>query len=144
MFKIIKKENKIDKYELTKSVNIPDIKDYLLKEYERAEQRENTISLLEAKIEELTKISIKYDALLVVQQETQKRIEKQNSKIIELKEQKQSNDNEIKLLHSKITDIKINAENKLKEKDKEIKDLKKQLQEAIKPKKEDKKCTKKK
>lgn len=116
-----------DKYELTKAVKLCDIKGYLQNEYDRAEIRENTIKTLEKEIEELTKISIKYDALLVVQERTTERTKKQDKDIVELKNQKKSLKEEIKLLNSQKIDIKTNAERKLKEKDKEIKELKQQI-----------------
>lgn len=135
MFGLVKKEMKKqmeDKYELTKSVKLVDVKGYLQQEYERANVRENIIADLENEIEELTNISIKYDAMLVVQQETQKRIEKQDNLIKELREKIKNKDEELKLANSKQIDIKVNAENKLKEKDNEIKELKKQLKDLTK------------
>lgn len=135
MFGLVKKETKQqieDRYELTKSVKMVDIKGYLQKEYDRANQRENMIKGLEEEIEELTEISLKYDAMLVVQQETQKRIENQDELIKELREKIKTRDEEIKLYKSKQIDIKVNAENKLKEKDNEIKELKKQIKELSK------------
>lgn len=137
MFGLIKKETKKieDRYELTKSVKLVDVKGYLQKEYDRANERESMIKDLENQIQELTETSFKYDAMLVIQQETQKRIEKQDILIKELREKIKEKDDEIKLVKSKQTDIKINAENKLKEKDKVIKELKAQLKEFITPKK---------
>lgn len=127
MFSLIKREKIEDEYELTKSVKLVDVKGYLQKEYERANQREELIQILENKIEELKKIEIKYDAMLVVQEETQKRIERQDGVIKELREKLNTKNEEIKLSKSKQIDIKVNAENKLKEKDKEIKELKNEI-----------------
>lgn len=127
MFSLIKKEKIEDKYELTKSVQLVDVKGYLQKEYERATERENLIKELEDKIAEYKKIAIKYDAMLVVQEQTQKRIERQDILIKELREKCNSKDEEIKLSKSKQIDIKLNAEAKLKEKDKQIKELKQQI-----------------
>lgn len=138
MFGLVRKETKQqieDKYELTKSVKMVDIKGYLQKEYDRANEREAMISELEERIQKLNETSLKYDAMLVVQQETQKRIEKQDNIIKELREIIKLKDEEYKLSKSKQIDIKINAENKLKEKDNEIKELKKQIKELSKPKK---------
>ena len=70
---------------------------------------------------------MKYDALLVVQERTQQRIEKQDSEIKKYRSQIEELTNNEKLLNAKIIDIKINAENKLKEKDNEIKALKKEI-----------------
>lgn len=142
MFGLVKKETKKqleDKYELTKSVKLVDVKGYLQKEYDRANEREDMIKDLENKIQELTETSFKYAAMLVIQQETQKRIEKQDILIKELREKIKEKDDEIKLVKSKQTDIKINAENKLKEKDNEIKELKKRLRNYEPPKKKLKK-----
>ena len=133
MFNLVPKNKKLeDKYELTKSVQLTDIKGFLQKEFDRANEREDFIKTLENKIEELTKTALKYDAMLVVQEETQKRIEKQNALIKELREKIKSKDDEIKLCKSKQIDLKVNAENKLKEKDVEIKELKEEIKELVK------------
>ena len=57
---------------------------YLQKEYDRAEEREETIKKYENQIMELKQTEIKYDALLVVQERTQQRIEKQDSEISDI------------------------------------------------------------
>ena len=116
-----------DKYELTKSVKLVDVKGYLQKEYDRANERENKIFELENQIEKLTEIQIKYDAMLVVQQETQKRIDKQDTTISNLREKLKIKTDELKICNSKRIDIKVNFENQLKKKDDEIKELKKEL-----------------
>ena len=116
-----------DKYELTRSVKVTDVKGYLQEEYKRANKREELIRQQEKEIKELKKTELKYDALLVIQENTQHRIEKQDERIKELKEEIVENEKQIKLLQSKQFDIKANAEQKLKEKDKEIKELKKQI-----------------
>ena len=129
MFSILKKNTSQnnDKYELTKSVKLVDIKGYLQKEYDRANERENKIFELEKQIEKLIEIQIKYDAMLVVQQETQKRIDKQDITISNLREKLKEKTDELKLCNSKKIDIKVNFENQLKKKDDEIKELKKEL-----------------
>ena len=129
MFSILKKNKSQnnDKYELTKSVKLVDVKGYLQKEYDRANERENKIFELEKQVEELTEIQIKYDAMLVVQQETQKRIDKQDITISNLREKLKEKTDELKLCNSKKIDIKVNFENQLKKKDDEIKELKKEL-----------------
>ena len=129
MFSILKKNTcqNNDKYELTKSVKLVDVKGYLQKEYDRANERENKIFELENQIEKLTEIQIKYDAMLVVQQETQKRIDKQDTIISNLREKLKAKTDELKLCNSKKIDIKVNFENQLKKKDDEIKELKKEL-----------------
>ena len=145
MFGLVKrKENLNDKYELTKSVKLVDVKGYLQKEYDRASEREEMIKELEKKIEEQNETELKYNAMLVIQEETQKRIERQDTLIKDLRETIKRKDDEIKLLQSKQIDIKTNAEKKLKDKDDVIKELKKQIKELEKQNKETKTTRKKK
>lgn len=130
MFGLVKrKENLDDKYELTKSVKLVDVKGYLQEEYNRASEREEMIRELEKKIEEQNETELKYNAMLVIQEETQKRIEKQDKLIKDLREEIKQKDNKIKLAQSTQIDIKTNAEKKLKDKDDVIKELKKQIKE---------------
>lgn len=131
---IEKIKSKKDRYELTKSVKIADIKEYLQNEYDRASVREDTITQLEHKIEQYKILEQKYNAMLVVQEKTTERTKKLDSTIKELRDKVSAKNDEITLLKSKQSDIKINAENKLKEKDKEIKELKKQIRELKKKK----------
>ena len=126
------KQNVKDKYELTKSVKLVDVKGYLQKEYDRASIREKEIRKLEKQVEDMQELQLKYDAMLVVQEKTQKRIEELDDRILEYRATLKEKNEEIKLLKSKSIDLKINAENKLKEKDNEIKELKKQIKKASK------------
>lgn len=128
------KQNVKDKYELTKSVKLVDVKGYLQKEYDRASIREKEIRKLEKQVEDMQELQLKYDAMLVVQEKTQKRIEDLDDRILEYRATLKEKNEEIKLLKSKSIDLKINAENKLKEKDNEIKELKKQIKKASKKK----------
>jgi septal ring factor EnvC (AmiA/AmiB activator) len=122
--------NPEDKYELTKSIQVVDVKGYLQKEFDRAEEREKYIVELEDKMKEAEKTSIKYDALLVVQEKTQARIERQDQRIKDLKAEIEARKNAEKILRSKLVDVKVNAEKKLKEKDSKIRELRKQLREV--------------
>lgn len=131
---IEKIKSKKDKYELTKSVKIADIKEYLQNEYDRASIREDTITKLEKDIEQYKILEQKYNAMLIVQEKTTERTKKLDSTIKELRDKVNGKNGDITLLKSKLSDIKINAENKLKEKDKEIKELKKQIRELKKKK----------
>lgn len=108
-----------DKYGLMRTVKVADVKDYLVKEYERANAKEEEISKLEDKILFYQQIEMKYEAMLVVQQHSQVRIDRQDRKIAELKKKISELEEKNKALRAKIVDIKINAENKLKEKSKD-------------------------
>lgn len=105
-----------DPYGLTKTVAITDVKGYLQKEFERAKEREMYIETQAKKINELEQVSIKYDAMLVVQEKTQERIERQDALIKKLRDEVSKHKETEKALRAKITDIKINAEKKLKAK----------------------------
>ena len=105
-----------DRYGLTKTVKITDVKGYLQKEFERAKEREEYIVAQDEKISELEQVSIKYDAMLVVQEKTQERIERQDALIKKLRDEVSKHKETEKALRAKITDIKINAEKKLKAK----------------------------
>ena len=117
---IFKKPKKIkggdDRYGLTKTVKITDVKGYLQKEFDRAKDREEFIEKQREKIAELEQVSIKYDAMLVVQEKTQERIERQDALIKKLRDEVSKHKETEKALRAKITDIKINAEKKLKAK----------------------------
>lgn len=117
---IFKKLKKIkggdDRYGLTKTVKITDVKGYLQKEFDRAKDREEFIEKQREKIAELEQVSIKYDAMLVVQEKTQERIERQDALIKKLRDEVSKHEKTEKALRAKITDIKINAEKKLKAK----------------------------
>lgn len=130
--KILNKKSKYDKYELTKSVKIADVKQYLKNEYDRAAEREALIAQLEDKIEKGKTIEAKYDAMLVVQEETTKRTKMQDKSIKEYRAKIDKLSDEIKLLNSKMFDIKANAEKKIKEKDEEIKELQQKLKKGAK------------
>ena len=94
----------------------------------------DTITKLEKDIEQYKILEQKYNAMLIVQEKTTERTKKLDSTIKELRDKVSAKNDEITLLKSKQSDIKINAENKLKEKDKEIKELKKQIRELKKKK----------
>ena len=85
------------------------------------------VSLID--LEEQNEIELKYNAMLVIQEETQKRIERQDKLIKDLREEIEQKDDKIKLAQSKQIDIKANFEKQLKDKDNEIKELKKQIKD---------------
>lgn len=122
-------ENIKNKYALTKTIKVADVKQYLRLEYKRANEREDLIKKLESDIKYYKQEQIKYEALLVIQEETTKRIEKQDARIKELKNQIDEYEKNLKLESSKNINIKANAEMLLKEKDKIIKELNKKIKQ---------------
>lgn len=99
------KQNVKDKYELTKSVKLVDVKGYLQKEYDRASIREKEIRKLEKQVEDMQELQLKYDAMLIVQEKTQKRIEELDDRILEYRATLKEKNEEIKFLREHIKDI---------------------------------------
>lgn len=95
--------------QLVKKVEVKDVKAYLQHEYELARQREEYIETLEQQITEYKELQVKYDALLVVQENTTKRLEARDKKIKELKEQLKKEREKKLALMAKITEIRTNA-----------------------------------
>ena len=122
-------ENIKNKYALTKTIKVADVKQYLRLEYKRANEREDLIKKLENDIKYYKQEQIKHEALLVIQEETTKRIEKQDARIKELKSQIEEYEKKLKLESSSNINIKANAEKMLKEKDKIIKELNKKIKQ---------------
>lgn len=56
-------------------ISVPDIKDYLVKEYERVNELKHQNELLEAQIENAREVKLKYDATLVTLDEYSKRLQ---------------------------------------------------------------------
>ena len=72
------------------SVAVPDIKQYLVNEYERVEGLKAKLEEYEAKLEEATELKFKYDATLVTLDEYSKRL-KQADENIDTEKQKVAN-----------------------------------------------------
>ncbi len=95
--------------QLTKRVEIKDVKYYLQEEYERAKVREEYIDELEKKIDDCRQLQLKYDALLIVQENTTERVKRREEKIEELKGKLKKEQKKNTELKAKITDIRTNA-----------------------------------
>jgi len=125
-------KNKMDKYKLLESVKVADIKEYLKKEYDRTREKDKQIEILENDIIRYKEFELKYHGMLVVQEESEKRMQEQDNKIKQLKEQISILQDNIKLLSMEKGDIKLNAEKKLEQKDIKIKELNKEIKELTK------------
>lgn len=111
----------IDAY--TRNIPIPDVKTYLLKEYERAFEREDYIKTLEQQIKDYKIIEQKYNAMLVVQEKREERYKKQEEQIVEQKKTINKKEEEIKKEKEKQLNTIANAKeenNILKEQIKEL------------------------
>lgn len=116
-FKLFKREQeqKEDPYGLLQTVSVTDVKGYLQKEFDRAKEREGVIESQHQKIIELEEIKMKYEAMLVVQEKTQERIERQDKLIKKLRVEAEEQKDVERKLRAKIVDVKANAEKKIKE-----------------------------
>lgn len=95
--------------ELSKKVEVKDIKAYLQEEYDRALEREKYIDELEVKEKEHKQLQVKYDALLVVQERVSERVKRREAKIKQLKEELAKAEADKVKLKNQIVDIKANA-----------------------------------
>lgn len=116
-FKLFKREQEKeeDPYGLLQTISVTDVKGYLQKEFDRAKEREGVIEDQHQKIIELEEIKIKYEAMLVVQEKTQERIERQDELIKKLRVEAEKQKDVERKLRAKIVDVKANAEKKIKE-----------------------------
>lgn len=116
-FKLFKRkqEKNEDPYGLLQTISVTDVKGYLQKEFDRAKEREAMIEDQHQKIIELEEIKIKYEAMLVVQEKTQERIERQDKLIKNLRAKAKEQKEVERKLRAKIVDVKANAEKKIKE-----------------------------
>ena len=97
------------------SIAVPDIKQYLVNEYERVEGLKAKLEEYEIKLEEATELKFKYDATLVTLDEYSKRL-------------KQADDN-IEKEKQKVEKQKLEAEKAKLEAEKELQEIKKELEE---------------
>ena len=125
--KIFKKKEKEYLPDLVRQIEIPDIKRYLQEEYQRAQIRENFIKDLEEKIVEYELTEQKYNALLVVQEETSKRTLRLDNDITEYRDKINKLKDENKILKAENTTIQINYKQELKKLSDTIKELKKEI-----------------
>ena len=80
------------------TVAVPDIKEYLVKEYERIKQLNATIVELEGQLEEYDELKFKYDATLVILDQYSQRCKLHD-------EQLEKKDGQIKSLKDKIKEV---------------------------------------
>ena len=69
------------------SIQVRDLKEYLVKDFEQIKTSEQIIENLKSQIEELNKIKIKYDATLITLEEFDARVLREKEKNIKLEQQ---------------------------------------------------------
>ena len=89
------------------TIQVPDIKQYLVDEYERSKKMENRIQELEEELDASKEMQLKYDATLVTLQEFEDRLKRRDRKIDELKQQLASKKDELKRAYDEVNTFKI-------------------------------------
>ena len=81
------------------SIQVRDLKEYLVKDFEQIKTSEQIIESLKSQIEELNKIKIKYDATLITLEEFDARVLREKEKNIKLEQQIKEKNEEIAKLN---------------------------------------------
>ncbi len=80
-------------------IQVRDLKEYLVKDFEQIKASEQIIENLKSQIEELNKIKIKYDATLITLEEFDARVLREKEKNIKLEQQIKEKNEEIAKLN---------------------------------------------
>ena len=81
------------------SIQVRDLKEYLVKDFEQIKTSEQIIENLKSQIEELNKIKIKYDATLITLEEFDARVLREKDKNVKLEQQIKEKNEEIAKLN---------------------------------------------
>ena len=111
------KKSKVTSLALQKSkeqniiVSVPDIKEYLVKEYERVNDLKLINEGLEQQLKEATELKLKYDATLVTLDEYSKRLERAEREINDWKKSYQRARQDVKSANDEVNSYKIKFNN---------------------------------
>lgn len=89
------------------TVAVPDIKEYLVREYERVNELKQYVENLENKLEQAKEVELKYEATLVTLDEYSKRIKLTENKLVEEKEKVVVAQREIRAYRDEVNTYKI-------------------------------------
>lgn len=116
-------------------IQVRDLKEYLVKDFEQIKASEQIIENLKSQIEELNKIKIKYDATLITLEEFDTRVLREKEKNIKLEQQIKEKNEEIAKLNEEKNNCLIReriANDKIENtKDFIISKFKEQIKQAI-------------
>jgi hypothetical protein len=116
-------------------IQVRDLKEYLVKDFEQIKASEQIIENLKSQIEELNKIKIKYDATLITLEEFDARVLREKEKNIKLEQQIKEKNEEIAKLNEEKNNCLIReriANDKIENtKDFIISKFKEQIKQAI-------------
>lgn len=94
-----KKNELVVKNNEIQTIQVRDLKEYLVKDFEQIKTSEQIIENLKSQIEELNKIKIKYDATLITLEEFDARVLREKDKNIKLEQQIKEKNEEIAKLN---------------------------------------------
>ena len=94
-----KKNELVVKNNEIQTIQVRDLKEYLVKDFEQIKTSEQIIENLKFQIEELNKIKIKYDATLITLEEFDARVLREKEKNIKLEQQIKEKNEEIAKLN---------------------------------------------
>lgn len=116
-------------------IQVRDLKEYLVKDFEQIKASEQIIENLKSQIEKLNKIKIKYDATLITLEEFDARVLREKEKNIKLEQQIKEKNEEIAKLNEEKNDCLIReriANDKIENtKDFIISEFKEQIKQVI-------------
>lgn len=96
-----KKNELVVKNNEIQTIQVRDLKEYLVNDFEQIKTSEQIIENLKSQIEELNKIKIKYDATLITLEEFDARVLREKDKNIKLEQQIKEKNEEIAKLNEK-------------------------------------------
>lgn len=130
-----KKNELVVKNNEIQTIQVRDLKEYLVKDFEQIKTSEQIIENLKSQIEELNKIKIKYDATLITLEEFDARVLREKDKNIKLEQQIKEKNEEIAKLNEEKNNCLIReriANDKIENtKDFIISKFKEQIKQAI-------------
>lgn len=94
-----KKNELVVRNSVIQPIQVRDLKEYLVKDFEQIKTSEQIIENLKSQIEELNKIKIKYDATLITLEEFDARVLREKEKNIKLEQQIKEKNEEIARLN---------------------------------------------
>lgn len=134
--KLFKKQELASRKQEMQKIEVRDLKEYLVKDFEQIEQNEEKIAYLQERIEELEKIEIKYKATLITLEEFDMRVNREKEKTIKIEEKYNRLREDMKFLEEQKNDCIIREKQALDKinnvKDTILNEYKKELIEKIK------------
>lgn len=134
--KLFKKLELAPRKQEMQKIEVRDLKEYLVKDFEQIEKNEQTIAYLRERIEELEKIEIKYNATLITLEEFDIRVNREKEKTIKIEEKYNRLREDMKFLEEQKNDCIIREKQALDKinnvKDTILNEYKKELIEKIK------------